>query len=136
MNYIFRASVAMFCNYLFATLLHNFFVYLCKVKLVYLLLAIYVTVLTVLPCSDPDTCQDEIQNGGQVANVSDHEHSDNEQGVCTPFCICSCCAAHIRLSSASDIDFAGVIHNTKQTIPYLEKLVLSDHNHIWQPPRI
>ncbi len=123
-------------NYSFATPLHDFFVYICIVKPIRFILAIYITALTVFPCSDPYTCKDELQKGKQVMSISDHEHSEDEQDVCTPFCICSCCAAHIRLSSASDIDFAGVIHNTKQTIPYLEKLVLSDHNHIWQPPRI
>jgi hypothetical protein len=106
------------------------------VKVIKLILAIYITALTVYPCGDQYTCKDEHQNGEQVTNVSDHEHSDDEKDICTPFCICSCCAAHIRLSSISNITLTGVTHNTKKIIPYVEKQVLSDHNHIWQPPRI
>ena len=105
-------------------------------KIIRFILAIYITVLTVYPCSDPYTCIDEFQNGVQVVSVSDHDHSDAERDVCTPFCICSCCAAHIKLSAISDIDFAGVVHNTKATVPYMERQSIADHNHIWQPPRI
>lgn len=127
-------------NYCYHLLIRNpvarLFRYICIVKVIRFILAIYVIALSVYPCSDPYTCKDELQQGEQVANVSDHEHSDDEQDVCTPFCICSCCAAHIRLSIVSDVDFAGAIHNTKEAIPYIEKQVLSDHNHIWQPPRI
>ena len=104
-------------------------------KAIRFILAIYITALTLYPCSDRDACQDELQEGEQVAYIADQAPSD-EMDICTPFCICSCCAAHIRLAPVSDIDFAGVIHNTKETIPYIEKQTLSDHNHIWQPPRI
>jgi hypothetical protein len=132
----FYQPVTSFIHLLICNLIACFFNYLWIVKLVRIILAIYITVLTVYPCSDPNTCIDELQNGVQVVGVSDHEHSDAERDVCTPFCICSCCAAHIRLSSGSDLDFAGVIHNTKEIVPYIERQSLSDHNHIWQPPRI
>jgi len=113
--------------------LHDFSFSFAIVKII---LAIYIAALSVYPCSDPYTCKDELQKGEQMVSVSDHEHSDQEQDVCTPFCICSCCAAHIRLSIVSNIDFDGVIHNTKETIPYIERQVLADNNHIWQPPKI
>jgi hypothetical protein len=119
-----------------ATSLHHFFNYLYSVKALYFILALYVTALSVYPCSDENTCTDEKQMGEQIANASEHPHSANEKDLCTPFCICACCATHIRISYASSIDFAGVIHNTKETIPYIEKRVLSDYSHIWQPPKI
>jgi hypothetical protein len=96
----------------------------------------YVIALSVYPCSDGNTCADEIKNGQQSIGVSDHEHSDSEEDLCSPFCICSCCAAHIKLSPISDLNFPTVVHNTKEIIPYLEKQIVFDHNHIWQPPRI
>jgi len=103
------------------------------VKVIRLLFTIYIISLTVHPCADQG---DELEKGDQVAYVSDHPHSDGEQeDVCTPFCICSCCAAHIRLVTISNEDFTCVLHYTKEVTPYLEKQVLPDYSHIWQPPR-
>ena len=105
-------------------------------KVIRLLFTIYIMSLTIHPCEDRDICNDELQKREQATSISEHQDADKEQDVCTPFCICSCCAAHIRLTSIANIDFTGVLHNTKETIPYLEKQVLSDYSHIWQPPRI
>lgn len=96
----------------------------------------YVIALSVYPCSDGDTCVDEIRNGQQLDSVYNHEHSDSEEDLCSPFCICSCCAAHIKLSSIPTLNFPPVVHNTKEIIPYLEKQITFDNNYIWQPPRV
>jgi len=106
------------------------------VKAIYFILALYVTALSVYPCSDANTCADEKRIGEQVANVADHPHSTDEQDLCTPFCICSCCATHIKVSLISMVGVNAVLHNTKEVIPYIEKRVLANGNHIWQPPKI
>lgn len=98
--------------------------------------SIYVLMLAVYPCADQKTCVDE-QRTGTVANMEmgDHNHSESETDLCSPFCFCSCCAASIRLT-------IGVVvpnnyrHNTIHTIPYTDRPLLSNSHAIWQPPRL
>jgi hypothetical protein len=106
------------------------------VKTIRFLFAIYVLFLAVYPCSDKETCADERKAGVAVVDVAAHDHSSNEQDFCTPFCICSCCAAHIRLNHVSDISVATLVHNTKIATLYFEKPLLNKAKSIWQPPKI
>jgi hypothetical protein len=105
------------------------------VRIGYILFAFYLLFLAIYPCSDASSMSEQ---NSEIVTIAayDHANSNQDQDLCTPFCICACCAAHIKLSPLADIDFAVVIHNTKETVPYIEKQVLSDYNHIWQPPRI
>ena len=68
--------------------------------------------------------------------VADFNHDASEPELCTPFCICSCCAAHIKLNRDADLSFVNLIHNTKLITPYLEKTLVGNAVVIWQPPRI
>ncbi|MFZ6011664.1 MAG: DUF6660 family protein [Bacteroidota bacterium] len=105
-------------------------------KVIRFIFALYVLFLAVYPCSDSNTCVDEQKAGVALIASDDHAHTSNEQDSCTPFCICSCCAAHIQLHKAADISFALLIHNTQLTTLYQEKPLLNTSNSIWQPPRI
>jgi hypothetical protein len=119
----------------YATQLHHFFVYLCIVRIGHILFAFYLLFLAIYPCSDASSVSEQKSEIVTLA-VYDHGNSTQDQDLCTPFCICVCCAAHIKLCPLADMDFAGVIHNTQETIPYIEKQLLSDYSHIWQPPKI
>ncbi|MEZ4945089.1 MAG: DUF6660 family protein [Cyclobacteriaceae bacterium] len=98
--------------------------------------AFYILFLALYPCSDANSRAIEQKSEIVSALQSTHLSSGMEADICTPFCICACCAAHIKISALSDLDFLGVIHNTKANIPYIEKKVLSGNSSIWQPPRI
>lgn len=104
-------------------------------KVAHFIFAVYILLLSVYPCSDNDTCADEQKIGITQIDTGSHHHTNSEQDLCTPFCICACCAAHIKLTFLANTDLAGVIHNTKVITPYIEKQALSNNNHIWQPPR-
>jgi hypothetical protein len=100
------------------------------------LIAIYILALSVYPCSDQETCADERIQGSTVVNVQDHNHTSEESDHCTPFCICSCCAAHIQLHYVSDITLVNLVHNTPIATQYLERHSLNNSKAIWQPPKI
>lgn len=106
------------------------------VKGIRLIFTLYVFFLAVYPCSDSNTCVDEQKAGMVLIANDDHAHTSNEQDSCTPFCICSCCAAHIQLNQVADITFSILIHNTQLATLYQEKPMLNNGNSIWQPPRI
>lgn len=100
-----------------------------------IVLAIYVLLLAVYPCSDVESqsSEDRIE---AISLIQTSQKNDLEEDICTPFCICACCATHIRVTSSTGPNGSGVIHNTKAKIPYLENMVSFDSNNIWQPPRI
>ena len=47
--------------------------------------------MTLLPCSDDITCDEEIS----IALSQNHDHSNDKNDFCTPFCICTCCSISI-----------------------------------------
>ncbi|HZY79523.1 MAG TPA: DUF6660 family protein [Cyclobacteriaceae bacterium] len=104
-------------------------------KLIHIILAVYVVFLDLRPCGDIDTCVDEQRAGISVTTVDKHNHSEEEQDLCTPFCICACCSSHVQVGYSSTIDSNRVGHNTKLTIPYNEGVLTNTHQSIWQPPR-
>lgn len=105
-------------------------------KLTRFIIACYLLFLAVYPCSDKETCADEQKAGITFVENSSHNHSNAEQDFCTPFCICSCCAAHIQLNYTTDISLAMLEHNTKLVTLYFERPLLNDAKAIWQPPKL
>ncbi len=130
----FSASISLSTH--FATLLHGFFVYVCAVRVIRFLFAMYLIALSVYPCSDKETCADELKTSSLAVNVADHNHSDNEMDYCTPFCICACCAAQIQLNQLSEVSLSNPIHNTQVVTLYFEKPLLNNAKSIWQPPKL
>jgi hypothetical protein len=101
-----------------------------------LLFALYILALSVYPCSDKGTCADEQKAGIAVVDTSDHDHTQAEQDICTPLCICSCCAASVQLTVSYLSMPVRIDHDTKLIIPYQEKSLLNLPQSIWQPPKL
>jgi len=104
-------------------------------RIIGLLMAFGVLALAVTPCSDGHTRdQDDVS-----ISFSDNDHVEHPEAAgdaCTPFCICSCCAAHIQLSYLFDMSLTALAHSTSVITPYFERPLLSGTSTIWQPPRI
>jgi hypothetical protein len=106
------------------------------VKAQYLILAIYIFVSALYPCRDSDFAAEEVKDAIAVLMDHDHSHSGMELDICSPFCICSCCSAHIKLVQTAEIDADEPYHNTILISRYIERPVLGISSSIWQPPRI
>ena len=78
----------------FATRLHSFLPTLGVLKLFTIILSIYVTCLTLVPCSDfENTHSDEELS---IEATHEHDHSgDCDDDTCTPFCMCACCHTNV-----------------------------------------
>ena len=103
-------------------------------RFVNLLLALYFTLLSGMPCSDQETCADEEKDLSELA-VSAGDHSENEIDFCSPFCICNCC--HTQINQPGYFYFQA--HNPG----YAElNAIFQQHSlkfitqSIWQPPRL
>ncbi|HMV08088.1 MAG TPA: hypothetical protein PK325_01335 [Cyclobacteriaceae bacterium] len=99
-----------------------------------LVFTLYLLALALYPCSDAETCADDSDSRAKV-ELASHDHSQDESDQCTPFCICACCSATIRLT-VSEVLLPATFHNTTHTIPYAEGHLLSNIHAIWQPPRL
>ena len=122
--------------YLHAILLHHFIRYLWAVRFTAIIFSLYMLVLACYPCMDRYTCADELSSGSAQVSLDDNEQHQAEADHCSPLCICSCCSTHIRLTVLEIAILRHFSHNTKFTIPYQERSLLSSHNAIWQPPRL
>lgn len=98
-----------------------------------LLFNIYLLSLAFFPCADVDTCIESNESliTTSTNNKEDHKEAEN----CTPFCICTCCAAPIIHQAI------GLGETSKQTYFTTSYPSLSIHypSHaaaaIWQPPK-
>ena len=92
---------------------------------------LFVTLTSLLPCSDEVTCNDEpISASLQIS------HQDNESDDCTSICVCACCGQRIVVVDQIRFVVQAPVHYPNHTIKtsqfYLEQL----SNSIWQPPKL
>jgi len=80
-------------------------------RIIGFLMAFGVLSLAVIPCSDGHARDHDRVSMSFLDN--DHvEHPEDAGDACTPFCICSCCSAHIQLSYLFDISLPSFTHST------------------------
>jgi len=129
-------SLLIFSANAFTNSLYGFIVYIRTVKAARFIFALYIVFMTVYPCNDQNTCADERKAGVAFVDTANHNHTSEEQDFCTPFCICSCCAAHVQLTSLFNQEFSIFAHNTKQRFLYFERSVSNTSHSVWQPPKV
>jgi len=101
------------------------------VKVIYFILALYVSALSVYPCYEDD-CVNEFS----IANHTDEaDHEEEDTDPCTPFCISACCTIHVFCSpqfNSLPVFQKAVTQNSNYTITFAPLVVVS----IWQPPKL
>lgn len=111
--------------------------YLCPVKLVSILLASYILVLSCLPCSDSRECN--IDSPTTIARASgnhqDHQHEDE---ACSMFCNCACCGqVFVQHFQPMLIELSDTPHARKELFAYHNDRLPADfYGNIWQPPKL
>lgn len=106
-----------------------------RLKSLHLILSIYIFILALYPCRDSDLNVDPIPDAIAILADHDHSHSGTEIDICTPFCICACCSAHIKLVDPDAVLTQEPQHNTLLISHYIERPMLDAASSIWQPPR-
>ncbi|TYB71807.1 hypothetical protein ES677_10265 [Bizionia gelidisalsuginis] len=98
-----------------------------------IILSIYLTSLTCIPCSDVvvDTQDNTIAS---IAMADDHSSSDHDVDLCSPFCTCQCC--HIEIITSTHLDFSFVNNDSPQETPTYFESISKDHScSLLQPPQ-
>ena len=92
------------------------------------ILCLYILALSVTPCTDGsnDACKEKVEH---------HDHSEDEDDGCTPFCSCSCCGSLFTFSdveryfkSSTDISERIEFYSSHYFGSFLEE--------IWHPPAV
>lgn len=100
-------------------------------KGLFLLFAIYLFTLTIVPCHDAGECS------AVRKEVASHDH-DGEDEQCPPFCACSCCGMVMAEPATSAWYAEGMLtpdypyHLYGYVAPAPKALPTG----VWQPPRI
>lgn len=99
-------------------------------------MAFYILVLSVLPCSDAHNSCNE--NKIELTKGVEHNHGQDHDDVCSPFCICACCGTTITfqvISSPIPI-VAKIDFKVPQKIAIRDFSIISCYTgKIWQPPK-
>ncbi len=96
-------------------------------------MAVLVIGLSCIPCADdvfasnPDKAKKEIS--------TEHEHQENHNDACSPFCHCTCCAGYSINHSLISIS-NPLISGDKFFSSYLPDNLIEVSLPIWQPPQL
>lgn|SRR5690606_19512031 len=110
-------------------------------KVLYHILAVYMTALLLLPCADiveKDRWQSPTHSKVRDHDTShDHDQSDKED-FCSPFCLCKCCGmvgGIVLQRSVHNLAKAETFDLSKPGAHYLSIFQSRYFGTIWQPPK-
>ena len=110
-------------------------------KLFSLILTVYIFCLAIMPCSDIHLVLNEVEHS--AAYHSDHEshdHNQNKEQHCSPFCTCTCCHTLINFEFGNKdiipVKLFVQISTDDNTFLYYDSPSSTYRNTIWQPPKV
>ncbi|MBC7390494.1 MAG: hypothetical protein H7329_14865 [Opitutaceae bacterium] len=102
-------------------------------RLAAIILSFIIVFLSVMPCTDRITCEQESES------IAHHDHSDDQTDTCSPFCICACCGSISLEMPFIENPFRlerQEMMVSKQDVPNNPNFTSSHFFSIWQPPKI
>lgn len=88
--------------------------------------------LVIAPCSDAATCETETTQ--QTSHG--HDHSEDSEDNCTPFCTCQCCGALVIVASIVKYDDLKEAPSFSFSFNYSFNYAFDYTKGIWHPPVI
>ncbi|WP_138485418.1 DUF6660 family protein [Dyadobacter bucti] len=105
------------------------------IRIVLIMLAIYTTALSCIPCTDTVS----VEAYGTSVNVIKAGQTRQQAAdidLCTPFCTCTCCASVLITQPVAILPAKAAFSFFKEiTFAYLSRSHSGDLTSIWQPPR-
>ena len=100
-------------------------------KFIALILSIYITALTAMPCVDNHAI-DNVSNTYELS-TQNHDHT-SDVDLCSPFCFCNCCQTltQINFYKVNQVKFAG----SDLLVPSFFQNEIEYIISFWQPPKI
>lgn len=96
------------------------------------ILAVYLVLLSVVPCCAFDDCPDDKLATEQTDK---HNTGDDDCGTCSPFFNCEGCAS--VTTNFNTISFTFIAPEVKRVYAaFIPSLIPDAHYDFWQPPRL
>ncbi len=111
---------------------YNFTFYLCPMKLLTFLLAIYVLTLSTVPCYMEDKCLNETHQTEQSQNQTDEQGCSD---CCSPFVSCGTCCGFTFTFTTFTLQ-PNIISYEKKFTFYKQTFNSQFAPSIWQPPKL
>lgn len=113
-----------------------FYIIFAPMKFFAYFMALYILVLSVVPCSDVhNNCNDKKATTELTQN---HDHQQDKDDNCSPFCTCTCCSANVIA-----LDFKPFQIKNPTQFSFSQKVATRNfsfisnfYGNIWQPPKI
>ncbi len=90
--------------------------------------------LSCLPCGDSMECN--IKEEVKISVTDNHQEHNHDAESCTPFCVCSCCAASAYYSPFSKSQVTKIVFQPSMYPLYDVAFNAEVYYSIWQPPKI
>ncbi|WP_273246633.1 MULTISPECIES: DUF6660 family protein [unclassified Flavobacterium] len=103
-----------------------------------LILSFYFVLLASIPCADAAVNHTHNTTSKETTSNHDKHTHDQQNDLCSPFCVCNCCGAQI-MNYAPEIVFnlSVVTAEIEIQLPNYQSVFTSDfYDTIWQPPQI
>lgn len=104
-------------------------------KLLTIILASYLIVLSLLPCSDKRNVAVSGKENRKISVLVNYQRDHHKTDNCTPFCHCSCCSTTVLFQTVAVVN-AHEWKTSIQKVYFVESFVSHDEKSIWQPPQL
>ncbi len=102
-----------------------------------ILLALYILVLSLVPCSDVHADCNESNHQTEFSQNHHHQSDDSGFEECSPFCGCNCCNTVVGLRFEIPLkEKVSPPHTTIQLLVSKQASTSAFFGTIWQPPKL
>lgn len=108
------------------------FCYICNVKSISFIIAVYVLLLATVPCYLEDKCLKQSNHTEQSQGDQDEQGCSD---CCSPFLSCGTCSGFTFPVLSFSLK-ASIIISKKNISVYDQSFISEFHSSIWQPPKI
>ena len=98
------------------------------------ILSLFIVMLAMMPCSDAQGCETFPATVWEWEESHAHDHSEDSEDYCTPFCTCYCCGLSFLLFELQEISLTEEALSQSFLMPHLFDYAFSYPNSIWVPP--
>ncbi|MCX6280570.1 MAG: hypothetical protein NTU51_01240 [Bacteroidetes bacterium] len=105
-------------------------------KVLRIILALYISFLTTLPCVDTAVnCSNQQAGECSLYPLNSHSQQHNDIDCCSPFCVCNCCQVNVVTQALVILmEPSRVCINTYQV--YSQGKIMEIPIPFWQPPKV
>ncbi len=105
-------------------------------RILTIILSLYITAISFVPCSDEPPHVDEQGAGHYCAQLSAHAHEEDFGEACSPFCLCSCCQQTVDQHRVTLPALFYVVTATHFKNPVIKQLSVQQLTiDLFRPPR-